>query len=76
MAQDWEWVEQDVPFSNGMLNSIFFVSPDTGLAVGYDDITGHSAIVHTTNGGEEWAYPSNPVVNRVNAEDRTRLCRS
>ena len=53
-AQDSLWVEQTVPFENGMLNGITYVGSDSGWAVGRNEDDGSAEIVRTTNAGEEW----------------------
>lgn len=43
------WQQAEVP-TRAMINAVYFVSPQEGWAVGYDEL-----VLHTTDGGRNWA---------------------
>lgn len=61
------WTIQSTPITNGWLTDVYFVDENTGWAVGYDDASDQAAIIHTTNGGEEWVAQPNPMAGELNA---------
>lgn len=42
------WQQAEVP-TRAMINAVYFISPNEGWAVGYDEL-----VLHTTDGGKNW----------------------
>ena len=55
-GQTWDTQFQIKDSIESSINSIFFIGPDTGFAIGYkfDEIIYKPLILKTTTGGEEW----------------------